>query len=262
MKPLLATLIILVGSGLVIAQHQSPQNTSCYSTHTFGAGANKFTFCISNTGTLINLESPASFKQLGVLEGYILCGGQTVYAYDAGNDFLTWSSLDYQQPNGPNTLPLTIIGRTVRGEFQVTQTFEATPEEKSVRITVAVKNISGVGISNLKFARYFDADLSNDSGDDIFDTDADSVWGRDSGSGAGHHGLLLTALSLLQSHTVAVEKRSDWYPLTTPGTAATCSPLPQASPTAPGNYVGRLTYNLGTINTGVTKIVKLVYRRI
>ncbi|HEX8068344.1 MAG TPA: hypothetical protein VF546_00230, partial [Pyrinomonadaceae bacterium] len=206
-----------------VPQTNSPESQSCYSTHSFGSGLNKFSFCISGNGTLINLVSPAGYKQLGISEGYVLCSAQGVHVYDSGSDSFGFDRLERYQPHGPNTFPLIMDGLTADRKFELIQTFEADAEGKSVTITMRVINNSNSAVEGVKLARYFDADLSNDSADDIFDADADSVWGRDSGRGAGHQGLMLTALTLAQPHTPVVEKQSDWGQTT----AATCSPMRQ-----------------------------------
>jgi hypothetical protein len=86
----------------------------------------------------------------------------------------------------------------------------------------------------------------------------DSVDGRHEASGNGH-GLMLTALTfgLVDSGPgdVAIEAYLDW-------SRETCLPWTgQVGPTPPGDYVGRITYTLGTINAGASKTVKFLYRR-
>jgi hypothetical protein len=262
MKALLLIILILSCSAIATAQSKAPQTTDCYSTHTFGAGVNKFSFCISSTGNILHLESPASFRQIEILEGYALCSSKGTHAWSTAADGNTWATFTYFQPNGTNTLPLTITGTGIRGELQVAQTFEANFEEREIKITTTIKNISSVSFSAVRWARYFDGDLSNDREDDLYDSDADSVWGRDSGTGTGHHGIMLSALTLAVSHTQAVENWSDWNPSTgLPSTAKTCTPIVRSVPTALGDYIGRLTYNLGSLAAGQSRTVKVVYRR-
>ena len=75
------------------------------------------------------------------------------------------------------------------------------------------------------------------------------------------HGVMLTALTFGTGHTIAVEKFQDWTPASGGGTARGCTAIAQPTPTAPGDFVGRATYNLGTINPGSSKTVKALYRR-
>lgn len=92
--------------------------------------------------------------------------------------------------------------------------------------------------------------------DDIYDRDTDAVWGKDNGAGANHHNISLVAQTPGQSHSAAVETKTNFDT-----TEATCAPIEMAVPTAPGDYTGRLTYNLGTFNAGVSRTVKFIYRR-
>lgn len=161
-------------------------------------------------------------------------------------------------------MPLTIARTTTDGKFQLNQTFDWDTLKKEVTVAMVLKNTSGLSQANVQLARYFDGDLSNDFGDDIYDANADSVWGLDGsyGSGAGHHGLMLTTLSFAQPHSVAIEKYSDWDPLgSSQQRARSCLGIRQIGPTAPGNYVGRITFNLGTIAAGGTKTIIVLYKR-
>jgi hypothetical protein len=156
---------------------------------------------------------------------------------------------------------LTIKRQSTDGKLELTQTFNWDTAQKEILITMVLKNISAVSLSAVKLARYFDDDLDSpldeaDELDDIYDQDSDSVWGRDGGTGAGHHGVMLTALTFIQSHTTAVQLFSDFN-----GDAGSCTASPVATVPATGDYTGRVTYNLGTLNAGQSKTVQMLYRR-
>lgn len=279
---LFATVLILAAGqataqsrGVISTQAKDgdrPESTNCHTTVSFSTGQLKFKLCISEHGNLIDLESPAGNEHLtpgtetSWGDGYVLCTAEGVHAYDAGFSHSGWDDdvvpPTIIQPNGPNTLPLTIIRRTQSQRFDLSQTFEWDTERKEVIITMALKNNTDFPISGVQLVREFDGDLSNDANDDIYDADQDSVWGRDRGTGGSHHGLMLTALSLGVSHSTAVESFADWQP--NAGHADTgrkCTPIKQNTPTTPGNYTGRLTYNLGPVAAHTTRTVKVLYKR-
>lgn len=269
-----AGLLTLASQSAALAQSESappaikdinsPASTICGAGRTFmfGAGAYLFKFCISDHGNILELQSPANFTQIGIREGYVACGTGAANAYDTGSDESGWGASTITQPGGANTLPVTIKRQSTDGKFELTQTFTADSAQKEITITMVLKNISAASITNVKLARYFDGDLSGslnngDAGDDIYNRDTDSVWGKDNGAGVGHHGLALTALSFAQSRSMAVESYGNF----SMASFGNCSPFAENVPTAPGDYVGRLTYNLSTLAAGVSKTVKVIYRR-
>jgi hypothetical protein len=83
------------------------------------------------------------------------------------------------------------------------------------------------------------------------------MWGKNADGLAGY-GLMLTALTFGTPHGFVpwgVETFAAW-------SRATCLPQTvQPTPTPPGDYVGRVTYRVGTLNPGRSKTVKVLYRR-
>lgn len=243
----------------------SPESETCGAdkTFSFGSGVNLFKFCLSDHGNILQLQSPANYRQVTVREGYVTCGTGAANAFDAGNAEGGWEdATTITQPGGANTLPVTIIRQTTDGKLQLKQTFEWNGDEREITVTMVLKNLSGASLTDVKLARYFDADLSSslnagDSADDIYHKDEDSVLGKDNGSGAGHHGLSLTALSFAQAHSTAVESFFNFS-----NTRSTCTPVAASVPTAAGDFVGRVTYSIGTLSAGASKTVKVLYRRI
>lgn len=244
----------------------SPETTDCIAELMFGTGQNFFHICISSHGNIATIRSPAGYAHIiqgDDDEGYVVCGTGADNSYDSGPAEEGWGPSTISQPGGANTFPLTITRQTFDAKFELEQTFDWNPQEREILITMALKNISGAQITDIKLARYFDGNISrimnslpHDNTDDIYDRDADAVWGKDNGAGAGHHMLMLAAQTLGLSHTAAVETIADFT-----ATRATCTPVPVPVPTAPGDYVGRLTYNVGTLNPGVRRVVKYIYRR-
>jgi hypothetical protein len=242
----------------------APENSNCGAgkLFTFGSGLDLFKFCLTDHGNILQLQSPANYRQITTQEGYVACGTGAANAYDAGTAEGGWDvATTITQPGGANTLPVTITRNSTDGKFQLKQTFDWNSAQKEITVTMVLKNLSAASITNVKLARYFDGDLSSglnssDPNDDLYNNDFDSVLGRDSGAGAGHHGLLLTSLAFAQSHTTAVEAAADFA-----NTRSTCIPVAASVPTAAGDFTGRVTVNLGTLSAGASKTIKVLYRR-
>jgi hypothetical protein len=226
---------------------------------TFGSGASGFAFCVSDHGNVLELDSPVGFNQISVLEGYVACGTGVANAYDAGSDSYAsgWNNpTAVTQPGGPHTLPLSLTRKSTDGKLQLQQSFDWDTTNKEITVTMVLKNVSGAPITNVKLARYFLGNVDGSAFGDFFDADSDSVWGKDFNTYAGH-AVMLSALSLALTHRSDVETFSAWY-----SSYKTCTPVPQPVPTTTAaDYVGRLTFNLGTINAGVSKTVKVLYKR-
>ena len=247
-------------------ESSSPQTFECVPEQDFffGTGPTFFRFCVSKHGNIVYLFSPAAYLHLVGEEGYVACGTGASNAYDAGMVEAGWGESNISQPGGSLTLPLIITRQSLDGNFELKQTIDSNRNEKEILITMELKNISAGQLTNVKLARYFNGDISRylvgsappDNTDDIYDRDSDSVWGKDNGAGPGHHSLTLATLTFGQSHSAAVETYADWS-----ATKSTCTPVAASVPTSPGDYTGRLTYNLGTLNAGASRIVKFIYRR-
>ena len=206
----------------------------------------------------MQFESPAGFEHLragGSGEGYAVCSSAGVHGFDAGVAEAGFGPPTISQPGGPGTFPLTITRPTLDGIFQFTQTFSRDSSQLELLLSMTLKNLSSVAQSSIKLARYFHGAIDNDAGDDKYYRTPDTVVGKES------YGIMLTAQTFGTGHTIAVEKFQDWNPASGGGTARGCTALAQSTPTAPGDFVGRVTYYFGTINPGSSKTVKMVYRR-
>jgi hypothetical protein len=247
------------GQELPVKEAESPASNTCpdAQTFTYGSGAGKIAFCITTHGNIQGLESPANIKQVPGWDGYVICGTGMNTAYDTG---AFASGLEepneVSQPNGPHTLPLLIIRLSTDGKLQFIQQFFWDKEKKAIGIDMQVDNISGVPIQNFKMARYADIDADGTPLGDIFDVDSDSVLARDAAASGPHHGLLFSVSTYSAPHTVAIETYNNWK-----NTRFTCSPIAEAAPTAVGDYIGRLTYNGGTLTTGHPAVFSMYYRR-
>jgi hypothetical protein len=230
---------------------------SLFSCHSLG-GAQKV--CFSEHGNVSQFTSPAGFEHIRrgyVGEGYALCNSSGINGWDAGNDEAGFGASTVSQPNGTNTLPLTITRNTTDGFFQLEQKFSRDTAEKDVTITMKLINVSRSSIDGVQLVRYFDGDIDNDNADDRYAQTTDSVWGWEDTEG---HGLMLTALSFDIEHFMAAEPFSSWTPLNS-GSATHCDIGGVTTPTNPGDFVGAVIYSLETIAAGKSKTVKVLYRR-
>jgi hypothetical protein len=80
---------------------------------------------------------------------------------------------------------------------------------------------------------------------------------RTTEDGSGH-GLMLTALTLSVTRLTTVQTFATWQSEAHQGCSTFGS---QVVPTAPGNFIGRLTYLMGSFNPGQSKTVSVLYRR-
>ena len=238
---------------------QSAESTTPFRTFSSGTGLSLFKWAISSHGNIIDLESPANFSHLQDAEGYVVSMNTSIGViryYDAGfvepsfcsGNIRAWSSAVFESGLNPNGTTLT--RSTCDGAWQLIQTFTMNPINHELTVTMTLKNTSGFNYTGVQLGRYFDGNIDNDYSDDSFSRTFDSVEGRDSTLDL----LSLTAISFNTSHTTAIHTFSGWDP-------SLASQASLASPTAAGDYVGRVTYSLGTINYNTQKIVKVLYKR-
>ena len=238
---------------------QSATSTTPYRTFSSGAGLSLFRWVISTHGNIIDLESPAGFSHLQDAEGYVVSMNTSIGAiryYDAGfvessfcsGNIRSWSPTVFE--SGVNANGTTLRRQTCDGAWELTQTFTMNAINHELTVTMTLKNTSGFNYTGVQLARYFDGNIDSDYSDDVFSRTFDSVEGRDSTLDL----LSLTAISFDTSHTTAIHTFNGWDP-------SLASQASLASPTAKGDYVGRVTYSLGTINNGTQKIVKVLYKR-
>jgi hypothetical protein len=248
-------------------------SSACFSTHTNGTGPNLLKFCISNHGNVVQFESPAGAEHINVApvgEGYIACskapttGDIVAVGFDAGFAEENWGAPTITQPNGPNTFPLTITRETtnpqpsVFGQFRLKQVFSRDTNEKDLTITATLTNLLSVAREEVFLSRYYDADVNGTIADSSGQS-ADSVWAHDSAA------LSLTALTFAVPHGVSREKYANWDP-NGPGVSSkhgrfACRTFTSDPPLAGADYVGWVTYSLGTLKANGSKTVKFVYRR-
>jgi hypothetical protein len=232
---------------------------ACFSTHVSGSGANRMDICISSHGNLVQFTSPTEHIRVGTIgEGYAVCSnnGAVVHGYDAAFTEGPWlGDPTIDQPNGPNTFPLTITRTTIDGVFSVKQKFAMDAKEKDVTITMTLKNISAATVPTVEVSRYVDADVDEDSTPRSVGRLTDSVWFTANDPSPMTYGLSLIAGTLATGHTTRIENEPDFIGTTHAG----CDP--STNPTVGPGYSGRITYQLGDFTKGKSKTITYVYRR-
>jgi hypothetical protein len=263
-----AHLVRLSVFGLILGSSSFAQNTeqpaapvieastNCFATFAIGT----LTYCVSEHGNIARFSSPAAAPEhirIGVIrEGYAVCAGNAagaapVVAYDSGNVEAGWQvPVTISQPGGPNTLPLCITRRTL-GNLEVQQCFSNVANEREVNITMTLRNLSGATRYNVMLDRYFDGDIAGDAGDDRYTRSADAVSGED--------GLYTVALSnidgLAVAHTTAVHTFIGFV-------ANACNQATVATPTAAGDFVGRVSHQFGNLAANAVRTIHVQYRKL
>ena len=219
-----------------------------------GAGSTYFGVCISAEGNL-SVESPAGYVQVND-EGYVLCSEVGVHGFDYASQGEGFNAPVITQPNGPNTVPLTIARTTVDGLFEMTQQFARDTAELDVSITTKIRNLSGSSIGSVILQRHADMNIDNTNDDDFFARTKESVWAWEQAPMVGPgRGLMLTNANQAIIHAT-------WVSPTWLGGPISCTAATVATPTARGDYAAALGFVVGTIAPGKTKTVKLAYRRL
>lgn len=231
-------------------------STNCFSTHTLG----KLRVCISEHGNIAQLQSPLGVEhiRIGVIrEGYALCAAPSIFAapavaHDAASVEGGFTPTVSITQAVPNAFPLTIT-RTTSSGLQFTQTFAGDSIEGDLTVTMTVRNLSGATKWNVRLDRYFDGDINGTAGTDLYARTLDSVWGYENNS----NGVVLRDIQVLPAtaHTTAVHTFIGWVP-------ASCGQVSVVTPTAAGDFVGRLSYSFGTMVANASKTVKINYARL
>jgi hypothetical protein len=233
-------------------------SASCFSVYSDP----RIAVCVSDHGN-VRLESPIAVRHVDLREGYVVCASftpsfpppspppPTLVAWDAGISEAGWVGAPvFEQPNGSNSFPLK-IERVTNSGLKLTQTFARDVNERDFTITMNLGVPSGVSRFNVRLDRYFDADINNTASGDRFDRSQAAVWAADS-----VYGLTLTDISIPFATTVttAVHPVGAWQ-------RAVCGQSSVSTPTPAGDYVGRISYNFGTLVGPTSRTVVVNYRR-
>jgi hypothetical protein len=208
-----------------------------------------FGFCVTIAGNIVQLYSPAGIYHTSS-EGYALCSSYdplnqapVPVAYDAVSPEANWGP-----PSGLPSFPV-IITRFSSDGFRLVQTITYDMAEQDITIVMTLTNLSAATRYNVRLDRYVDVD-ANGTTSNVFGRTLDGVYGYvDSG-----RGLMLSDITRTISHTTAVHAYGSWN-------RARCNQASVATPTAPQDGVGRLSYLFGTMSPNSSKTVKVVLRR-
>jgi hypothetical protein len=187
--------------------------TDCFATFTSGSGKTAFNFCVTQNGNVLSLESPAGAEHIRVgvfMEGYTICDHTLglrywdLGAFSPNGDF---QAPVITEPNGANTLPLTITRTTWDFIYTLKQTFSRNVQDRSVIVTMALTNndITFTGNRSVSFWRAADFDIDGS----FFNwggatKDSAFAWNNVALLSPGGHGGALTSLSLAVPHTAGV----------------------------------------------------------
>ena len=180
-------------------------------------------------------------------EGYAICAG-TTRAVESGV-----GDVGFDDPT--TSTPSSNVRTTTDGRFRLTQSFTRDALEKEIIITMTVRNQSAAHIPNVYLARFFDGDMANTPAGDKFAATNRSVSAHQDYANGG---LALTALTFGLSAQTDIVAFNNHAPLS--DGCFTGDAVYPVTPTGPGDWVGWVTYYLGTINAGASKIVKFSYR--
>lgn len=262
--------------GTALAQTKlAPLSMDSHTTLVSGSGPSFFKIIISSHGNIRYLESPAGRTHI-YAEGYALVAGAWPCAmggtaYDFGSSEAGWiGSPVITQPNGANTLPLTITRRAnfhsecPAGAYtlEFKQVFERNASERELAVTMTVKNVGRIAANGVHLGRWFDGDVDS-STDNMYYATPDSVyaWRVPGLFAAYRYGLALSSLTPAIAHW-ADPVSLGWapdpgsYQVWDTGFGIADSQIPPR-----GDLAGILTFNLGSIAVGASKTVKVTYQR-
>jgi hypothetical protein len=168
---------------------------SCFATFSTGAGPTLFKWCVTQNGNVVSLESPAGVEHIyegSITEGFGVCDLLTKVEY---YDYAQIGAVGFgmpivTQPNGANTLPLTITRRTEDGLWTLVQSYAHIPAERILRVTMRLENNAGF-VKRAYLARFVDIDANSANGGDFqnwFDATLDTISAWNAGKfGADLH---------------------------------------------------------------------------
>jgi hypothetical protein len=262
-----------IAAGLALGMSLPASGSSgCFATLSSGSGATALTVCFSNHGNIVQWETPDGADHAIGGDGYVLCSGAgapLTHGWDAGSFGESgFGPAVIDQPGGPDTLPLRITRATTDGAFQLVQDFRRDAQEKDVTVMMTVQNTGRVSRFNVRLARFLRMSPNHalNSANNATRT-ADSVLLWDDADDflftpGPTFGVRMTALSFAVPHTPVIEDHDDWNPADSDGpqTAERCAPISLPGPRMNLlDLMGRVTYDLGTINPGQRRRVNFLY---
>lgn len=203
-----------------------------------------FRFSVNSSGQIVGLETPVGTSQGTNTEtGYALCipDGPAFAEVDM-------EPFAIKQPNGVNTLPLSVVVRDPTDTWEITWTYTVDPKENELLTTAKVKKLSGPASNAvLRMGFVLDPNLAPNSYADVA---PNVVWQRSPAVGFSFWGITSafprTAASTLPHDVVA-------NPFCNVNNFAGLPAFGDANP--------QMTYSLGSIGGGKSKTVAFQLRR-
>lgn len=263
---------------LAVGASKGEAALECFATFSGGSGASYFKVCVSDRGNVVSFETPAGYEQAISGDGYVVCSAGlkdvTVHGWDAGGyGQAGFGPPLIEQPNGANTLPLTIRRTTLDGVFEVVQTYRFDAFEKDFTVDMQVSNLTRDPRLRVRLARFLrmspnqSVETGGGHGENNATRTADSVllWddSNDSGPVGPTYGVSMTARSFAVRHSAVIEDHDDWNPEDSDGPqrAEGCSPISVTTPKLRlRDLQGRVTYDFGTVGRFETRRVSFLYR--
>ncbi|MCW5982208.1 MAG: hypothetical protein KIT09_29240 [Bryobacteraceae bacterium] len=219
-----------------------PLSSPAYKCWTSGSGATYIQICISKHGNVVLLKAPTPTGAID--EGYVAClktpAGAAASYYDAGSTQSGWAE-PYKVTDAP-----VIYRKTTDGKLELTQSFSRDAEKRDFLITMTLYNRSGKTLYDVRLDRYFG--LKDDP--NVFNLSPRAVFAWD--EPAFSKFVTMTELTAT-SYDTAVHTSGGWI-------KNACHQTTEPTPTAPGNWAGRISHNFGTMAAGASKTIKVLYR--
>lgn len=238
-----ATVLVMAvaPAGLASADKGGPAPeglAQCAKTTQSGAGNTFFKWCFHVNGTLGYLEAPVNQKQI-YGDNWVVCSNNntTVHGIARSNSG-AFSSVNLTPPV-VSLATNTTTQRTADGRFEIKTKFSQVPADKNIFIDVTVKNLLGSKVNGVTFSRLIDFDLNNSPSGDLWIRSYASVLA------AENNAVSLSGTTWPIGRLSQIEAYNGGAPTDCLDTAA---PSPST-----GDYMGRVNYNLATMNGGQSK---------
>ena len=161
---LVVTLLALIAFGSLASAQTI--DTSCATTLSGGSGNFSYTYCVSQHGNVVQMDTPTTptvFQHLlatHLSEGFGLCdvtGGNTEY-FDYGDGGLSTPHF-WREPVLLNTSPLTIGRKSDDGIWELRQTFTKSDADSSIKIRMDILNQTAIK-REAKLVRFADVKVN------------------------------------------------------------------------------------------------------
>ena len=207
-----------------------------------------FRTCTTAVGTVSAITGQSGVTNLAS-EGYGICTRAT-RAIEVG-----YSNFGFNAPTSSTVS--SNVRTTSDGRFRLTQSFTRDTVAKELVITMTVRNLTTSVIEDVKVARFFDGDIAGSATGDRYSATDRTVFAYQD-SDYLRDGIALSARTFNFDTHPEIVPFDDFVPVLSGCFGGGI--LPANTTPAPGDWTGWMTYFIGNLNAGATKIVKFVYR--